>query len=342
MSQAGPKKAEIYLEYMPYIDHAPRRREEMWAQACASDTITVNSWRDIWIRQIRENHKRFGSFGEHGIGKFWASARNLPCVVAGSGPSLVENGALLKDRPAGMPLISALHNFHFFMEHDVPVDYWVTLDAGPVTIEEVSEGGKESADWYWEKTKGQKLFAYVGSPPELLQKWQGEIYFFNCPVPCKDTRAALEELETFHTYVSTGGNVLGASAYIAKAILGANPLIFVGANFSFSYSSKFHGWDSKYDREIGSVMRVKDVYGNSVKTWPSYWNFKNFFDWMAVTIPGLYINCTEGGCFGAYADGNIRDILQMPLEHCMKMYRLVDMTKESCENPATPTEFIVY
>ena len=88
-------------------------------------------------------------------------------MLAGSGPSLVYNGEKLKNR-GDMPLISCLHNFHFFEDRDIKVDFYVTLDAGPITITEVSEGGKHDADWYWERTKDCTLVAFIGTHPDLI------------------------------------------------------------------------------------------------------------------------------------------------------------------------------
>lgn len=334
------KRREILCDYQPYIDRPPVARQSLYGQACSNDQVTVNSWRETWLRNARANKQRFGTFRDRGLGQLWGRYRNLPCIVVGSGPSLKENAATLLDNP-GIPVVSCLHNFHYLEDLGVKVDYYVTLDAGPVTIDEVSEGGDPGTD-YWAKTKGKTLLAYLSTDPGLLEKWQGDIYFYNCPLPDEQMVKDFDEIEVFHTYVSTGGNVLGAAAYIAKAIFGCNPLIFLGADFSFSYLDKFHGWDSKYDKDIGQCIRTVDVFGNSVKTWASYHNFKAWFDWLAMTVPGLYINSTEGGTFGAYPGGNIRDVIQLPLADCLRMYRLVDETKEQCENPEISTRKILF
>jgi hypothetical protein len=152
----------------------------------------------------------------------------------------------------------------------------------------------------------------------------------------------IDKVETFRTFLSTGGNVLGACLYFAKAVLGCQVSIFLGANFSFSYMDKFHGWDSKYDAMLGRYIRTTDVYGNSVKTWASYHNFKAWFDWVAMKVPGIYFNCTEGGTFGAYPGGNIRSVIQMDLKDCLRMFNISDELKEACENPETETKKILF
>lgn len=327
------KQALVYLEYQNYIDASPVPPQALYQQSCSNDAVTVNSWRDIWISQTKANHAVFGPFKDRSLGLLFNKHRHSPIFVLGSGPSLKKNAhQLLKNH--GIPIISCLHNFHFLEDLGVKVDYYVSLDSGPVTIEEISEGGNSEVD-YWAKTKDKKLLCYIGTHPNLLAKWQGDIYFFNCPVPDRMIEEEIDKIERFKVLVSSGGNVLGACTYIAKAFLGCDATIFLGADFSFSYEEKFHGWNSKYDKSLGQYLRVIDVYGNKVKTWQSYANFKAWFDWVAQSVPGEYINCTEGGTFGAYNEGNIRAVKQMDLKHCLERFSICENMRNQCENPET-------
>ncbi len=337
------KKREIICSYQPWIDGPPgQTQQSLYGQACSNDQVTVNSWRPTWLKNYAENSKRFGPFKDKGLGQLFGAFRNKPAVVVGSGPSLRENAAGLKDLDPGIPVVSCLHNFHFMEDSGLRVDFYVSLDAGPVTIEEVTEGGSKTVDEYWAITKDRTLLAYAASDPGLIAKWQGKIYFFNCPLPDKKLMDEMDAIETFNTCISSGGNVLGASLYIAKAVFGCNPIAFLGADFSFSYLDKFHGWDSKYDVNIGSCIRMTDVYGNSVKSWQSYANFKAWFDWVAMTVPGFYVNCTEGGTFGAYPTGNIRAVIQMDLADFIRMYSLCDEVKAQCQDPTTAIKKILF
>lgn len=337
---AGRKQGTVWLEYQPYIDSPSSSPHEHYARAVENDTSTINAWRDIWISQYRANHAVFGPFKDRSIGKLYRKHLHQPAILVGSGPSLKKNAHhLLKKN--GIPIISCLHNFHFLEDLGVDVDYYVTLDAGEITIKEVSEGGSAETD-YWAKTKGKTLLAFAGSHPNLLAKWQGEIYFFNCPIPDPGIEGELAKIEKFRTLVSCGGNVLGACLYIARAFLGCATSIFIGADFSFSYEEKFHAWDSPYDDQLGQVMKVRDVYGIPVKTWRSYDNFKQWFCWVAQKVPGVYINCTEGGTLGAYNEGNLRHIIQMDLEDCLTQYSISDHMKDQAENPETDTTKILF
>lgn len=333
--------AEIPLQLQPYISEAPQAPQSQYAQACSNDKPTIETWRETWIRQFKANHETFGPFADNGIGKIYQSCHGRPAILAGSGPSLAYNGELLKNKGCAV-LVSALHNFHYFEDRDIEVDYYVTLDAGPITVTEVSEGGQHDAAWYWERSKGKTLVAYAGTHPDLLKNWQGKIYFFNCPIPDKDVMAEVDAVEKFNTFLSTGGNVLGAAMYFAKGFLGCAISAFVGADFSFSYQSKFHGWDSSYDAKMGECMRCHDIFGIPVKTWPSYYNFKIWFDWVASNIPGIYINCTEGGCFGAYQTGNILAVKQMELKAFLDMINMSEHMRDQAYNSKNAQKKVLF
>lgn len=340
-----PRKIELVLEYQNYIETPPVKPAQLYGAACSADGITIESWRKIWIDNIKANHKRFGSFKEKSLGQLFNSNQNKPAIIIGSGPSLGYNGGFLKDNK-DILTVSCLHNYHFFDDRDVKIDYFVSLDAGEVVLEEVSEGGKKTEDEYWASTKDKKLCAFIGSHPKLFEKWQGEIYLFNAPVPDQQYAQAVTELEDFNLLVSTGGNVLGACLYIAKGFFGSNPIAFMGADFSFGYNTgkgyKFHSWDSKYDAKLGNVMRGVDCYGNKVLTWQSYFNFKSWFDFVTLQVPGLWVNCTEGGMLGAYPEGNLMSVRQMPLKAFLEMYKMNDILKETSENPAIKENRILF
>ena len=335
------RTAEITLEYQNYIDHAPTPAKQLFGQACENDTGTINAWRKIWEKNIKANHEKYGSFADHSIGKLYGYAHHKPVVIAGSGPSLKVNAKDLEHRK-DVTVVSCLHNFHFMEDIGCPADFYVSLDAGEVVVEEVYEGGSKTEDEYWAMTKNRKLLCYIATSPRLLEKWQGEVYFFNAPVPDEEFTKYTDQIEVFNTYVSNGGNVLGACLYISKAFLGASIIGFIGADFCFSYDKKFHAWNSKYDANLGNVLRVKDVFGNSVSTWRSYNNFKGWFEFVSLTVPGVYYNCSEGGTLGAYLEGNIRSIHQLPLKDFLRQVTMYEEMKEQSVNPKVKEKKLLF
>jgi hypothetical protein len=335
------KTREIICEYQPIIVHQPVNTQQLRSNAVANDSVTIDAFSRKWLKNIGENKKFFGNFKDKSLGNLFGKYLYQPAIVAGSGGSLKFNADKLKDRGT-IPLLSCLHNFHFLEDNGVPADYYVSLDAGEIVLEEVSEGGAKSEDEYWALTKDRTLIAFIGSDPRLFQKWQGQIYLFNAPVPDKDYEDAVDAIEKFHCMVSNGGNVLGACMYIAKAFFGCSATVFVGSDFSFGYDRKFHAWNSKYDAKMGHCIPLVDVYGNKVPSWQSYANFKSWFEWVSVQIPGIYINCSEGGCLGSYPDGNIHTIKQMELEKCLDMFNMSRHMKEQAMDPENAQKKILF
>lgn len=326
------KTLEFDLEYMPIIEALPQTPQQLHQQAASNDKITVDSWRDIWTRNYKTNHENHGPFCDNGIGQLYGDYDLKPCIIAGSGPSLANNIEVLKTK-GNIPLVSCLHNFHYMEDNEIDVDYYVTLDAGKVTIEEISEGGKHPHDYYLERSKSKTLLAFVGTDPDLIASWKGKIYWFNCPIPDDGIKKTFNEIERFDNYISNGGNVLGACLYFAKAYMGANPIAYVGADFAFGYKGNFHPWNSKYDGKIGEHMRYLDCFGLPVKTWPSYHNFKCWFDSICIKCPGEWINCSEGGTLGVYPKGLIKQIRHKPLKEFIDGYKLYRAMEYQAKNP---------
>lgn len=336
------REATVLLEYQDIIPGPPVPVQSLYGQACANDGVTVDSWSKTWVSNIKANRVTTGGdFSTTGVGKLLGLHQNKACILAGSGPSLKVNGHLLKNR-GGLPLISCLHNFHFFEDLGIKPDFYVTLDAGAIVLDEISEGGKLTPEEYWARTEGVPLVAYIGSHPELAKKWRGPIHWYSAALPAGETRKLADEAAGFYTRMGSGGNVLGACLYLAKGFLGCQTVAFVGADFSFDYANKFHGWDSKYDANLGQCLKVTDIYGMKRKTWQSYHNFKAWFDFIACKVPGSYFNCTEGGTLGAYAEGNISQFKYMDLSDFLGMCAMNEHLRAQCETPGVDQETMLF
>ena len=76
------------------------------------------------------------------------------------------------------------------------------------------------------------------------------------------------------------------------------------------------------------------VGSNKRKTWASYLAFKFYQDHMVSTVPGTYINCSEG-LMGAYQEGNIQQFQYMDLKTALMPYRMADKIYIFDKNKAT-------
>jgi len=303
LKEVKSNQAVVTLEYQPLIDVPDVYRHQARHQAASADGLTSDSWDKQWKEQSIENVKNFDPW-KHSIGEVFGKSAYKPCIIAGSGPSLKKNAHLLKkEERGGIQMVSCLHNFAFFEDLGVKPEYYLTLDAGDIILKDLVEGGKEDPEFYWERTKKHTLVAAMVTHPDLLKKWQGKVLFFATGAP--DMHAS-----DFNIVFQTGGNALGACFYMAKAMLGANPLAFVGADFAFDYEKNFYSWKGP-NQEFAGVVPARDVFGQPVYTWQSYKNFADWFIYVALGasgghLPGTYVNCTEGGILGASINGNMR------------------------------------
>lgn len=321
---------DIDLEYQPMIDYPPLTSEQMYAQACTGDKITITTWRETWVKNYKACVERFGDLSKYSYGALHGINRHKPAICLASGPSLKEAIPALKENQEQenpVLVISALHNYALLKDEGIKVDYYLTLDSGDVVIEDATEFGKKDKESYWELSQNDKLIAYAATSPKLFDKWKGEVFLFNCLLPDPDLRKELEDIQPLNVYISSGGNVGGAVMYAAKAIFGSPTIIFCGYDFCFGWDKKFHSMDSKYDNfdgnGIGQTMRAVDCFGVLRHTWASYWNFKMWFDWVTINVPGQWINCSEG-LLGAYREGNIRTMKYCSLSHALEPYRIAD------------------
>jgi Protein of unknown function DUF115 len=316
------------LMYQATLDTPPVTKESLYQQACMGDDPTIKTFKTVWIDHFRKNSAKY-DFNANCVMNDYKKWAYKPVVCAGSGPSLRKNASLLKDRNE-IGLVACLHSFAYLEDLGTPADYYITLDSQEITIGEAVQGGKKDEDYYWNLTKDRTLVAALVTNPKLLEKWQGRVLWFNTIVPDDEYMTAVNKIG-FHMYFNVGGNALGACYYMARAVLGACPIAFIGADFSFSQKKKFHAWDSPYDQQFTGVIPAVDVFGNRCFTWPSYYNFAKWFEFIAMGGQGnnmhMMYNCTEGGILGSYPNGNLRNVQQMSLAeflHCFNQHKTLE------------------
>lgn len=306
----------------------------------ASNLLTLDYFTNQWLRNTKEAKRRFGSFKENGVGKLHGINAGKPAIIIGAGPSLEKNAKELKRAKAqGITTLACLHCYPYLHDLGIDIDYYVAVDAVWSQELVISDGGKLTHEEYLASTKDKTLLAATWIHPLLFESWQGKVLLFNAPQDRGPFDAAVQEIEPFNTNVSCGTTVLGAAFYIAKMIMGSNPICFVGADFAMRADGNQYCWD--YDPKICVNTRDKpkmhvDIYGNAIPTTYGYYYMKHWFDNICIKTPGIYINCTEGGILGSYPEGNIASIQQMKLKDFFKMYRLHHVTKSQCENPEKP------
>lgn len=317
------RNVNIDLIYQPTLAQIPVPPEELQQRAASNDKPTISHWRDTWLSQFKANKEKCGSFYDHSIGQLVGKNKHKAAIVIGSGPSLkLTLDDLRANAKMRTPLltISCLHNFGYFQDEGIAVDYYLTLDAGAIVEKDVFEGRKEAPEFYWERSKGKTLLAYAATSPKLLELWQGEVLFFNTTLPDPGLQAEIDAVEKFQHCISSGGNALGACMYAAKAIMGSQTIVFVGADFCFDYDNTFHSYKTHYD-DVGHFVVHPDCFGVPRKTWQSYLNFKFWLDRISLTVPGVWVNASFG-CLGAYLGGNLGSFIYKTLGEWLTQYEI--------------------
>lgn len=317
------RNISIDLIYQPTISQIPFSPDELMQKSASNDKATILHWKDIWTQQYAANKVHFESFYHHSIGELVGKNLHKSAIVIGSGPSLKQSlDGLRANAKMRHPIttISCLHNFGYLIDEGIEADYYLTLDAGSIVINDVFEGRKHAPEYYWEKTKEKTLLAYAATDPNLLQLWQGKILFFNTFIPDPQVSSVLDNIENFSHCISSGGNALGACMYVAKVVMGSQTIIYVGADYCFDYDNTFHSYKTHYD-DVGQFVLHPDVFGIPRKTWLSYLNFKFWLDRVSMVIPGVWVNASFG-CLGAYLGGNIPSFIYQPLDQWLVQYEM--------------------
>ena len=71
------RKAEILLEYANAIPQPPISPKQMHQRACSNDGVTIDAWRDIWIKNVKANAENY-DFTAKGIGHLFGQFSHLP------------------------------------------------------------------------------------------------------------------------------------------------------------------------------------------------------------------------------------------------------------------------
>ncbi len=302
----------------------------------AMNAATLDYWGETWLANTRANKERFGHFAGASMGKLWGVLKNQPAIVVGAGPSLRKNVHELKRaKEQGIKILACLHSFSFLIDNGIEPDYFVSIDAAPEVVDLITRGGKMPPSCYLELSRKFTLLAATISHPKLFDEWKGNVLFGHCLSGSLEFDNKSKEIESFNMNLSTGGNVLGACFYIAKSIMGANPIVFVGADMAYAPDGEFYAAGHTYDYEhfdAGDVV-AKDIHGTDVRTHRAFFNFKTWFDSICRRVPGIYINATEGGILGAYEQGNLACYQYMSLQKVLHMYRIHELTVMQCEEP---------
>lgn len=345
------KQEQIALFYQalhrrPLIEVEQEKGEnEFWENNFKdSNEITLYSWRNDWLKNLKANKEHFGYFHrDNSVKIFFNELINDAIILVGAGPSLEGNiGYLTLAKEKGIKIMASHHALMYLAEIGVKPDYVCVLDAGAMWDEYFAFDKLDCSD--------VPLLADMVCNAEQLKKWKGPVKFFRSAIPdaavvgkfIKMEMDRVVKMERSGSVIEVGGHVMGAMMSLAKGILNANTIIFTGADYCFSPQNKFYPFDHKIDKEVdgkyfdkpGELLpappqaqgQIMDIFGNVVYSTNAYLGFKNVLD-QGIKLNKAtslsqggdldFINACEGGALGALNGGNSRWMTYLRLEEAI-------------------------
>jgi hypothetical protein len=270
-----------------------------------------------WVDNFKDNLPNIN--GGYGISSLISSLDSVPVIIIGSGPTLDKNIEQLQGLENKAMLICAASALAALQIAGIRPHFALMSDSW--------SGNTRSLDGVNIPEYNFVLDTFVH--PEIVERLKPakRIYWYNSPAisGCEFT-GILSQWTGAIGNMASGGCGATACWSFATTICGCNPDILVGLPEAY-YDSEKHYSDAVmathavtiYDTTVEQVM---DNYGNPCYTNKAYKSFKLWFEDAFLRIPGVHINCSEGGI--------IREgCLVMSLEECKKRFLNTEYDIES-------------
>jgi len=142
--------------------------------------------------------------------------------------------------------------------------------------------------------------------PRVLDLWEGNVVFYNKHAPDIPVLVEIGRRVPHLGVLTPGGTVLSVGYDLAFQS-GANPIIFVGQDLSYSEKNVYtrdsaggeQSLESTLERQRENIVYGRDINGRNLPTLKSMLVSKQWFDWAFTTWerdnPPDVINCSEAG-----------------------------------------------
>lgn len=210
-----------------------------------------------------------------------------PMLVIGAGPSLEKNLGLIDPNLYNIAACDKV--CPRLAKMGITPDLIFALNSEPTDVVKWIEPFNESL---------AELVVPCGVHPDTYSEWEGAIQFINAV-----TSTGLHHRvshETGRMPVSIGSNV-GTFAYTMCAHWGADPIAYIGMDFSFlTRSEVMSKYDAvEYDPKAYNIVEMTDINGDIRYLDLGWFDMAEAFqervramlDWYGTTT----VNCTEGG-----------------------------------------------
>lgn len=272
-------------------------------------TNTINYRIKHWVDNFKANLPAIHA--GHGIASLNATLTDVPCIIVGSGPTLDRNINQLRDLESRACIISCDSATKALLEHGIRPHLVLVTDSKP-RVASFFEGVDTSA-----------LNFIVDSfvHPDTVAALQGRKYWYNTlPVEACPFTAALSQWTGFVGNLGTGGCVATSAWFLAtnrELGLCCDPNVLVGLPEGFYDPASMYAQvvTKTVETEPYTTQPIEtvDIFGKVCYTYPALQSFAFWFQNAFLMMPGIHINCSEGGILR-------ENILNMPLQYCAERY----------------------
>lgn len=237
---------------------------------------------EIWEQNYVRNKSRIKSSRQEP-----PEVNGDPLLVIGAGPSLEKNLGLIDPNLYNIAACDKV--CPRLAKLGITPDLIFALNSEPTNVEKWIEPFNDSL---------AELVVPCGVHPDTYSKWNGAIRFINAV-----TSTGLHHRVSHETGlmpVSIGSNV-GTFAYTMCGHWGANPIAYIGLDFSFLTRNEIMlRYDAEeYDPKAYNVLEMTDINGDIRFLDLGWFDMAEAFqervramqDWYGTTT----VNCTEGG-----------------------------------------------
>lgn len=271
-------------EIIKYI----REKRDSYSFKLGNDANDTLYGFDNRIKNIEQYSEELGL--KDFIDRAYLQYKKKPAVIVSSGPSLDKNVHLLREYQDKVLIFSCDGSYTTLIKNGIIPHFIGSVERVKITYDAFYEGRNFDSSVI--------LLAPAVVRPEIPRKFQGRMLSF-----FKDKDAYGVYFDNL-LYNQKGCIWCGSSVahllYNAAKVMGADPIILIGQDLSYTMEGISHADDSEV-KEIHDISNVSVwLKGNFDKLVPSDYLWEKFlleFIEIISENPGKTINATEGGAF---------------------------------------------
>jgi len=273
---------------------------------------TIAYRQKAWVDNFKDNVENRVK-GQYGVISLLNTLKGIPCIIVGSGPTLDYNIHLLKELQDKACIIACDSATKALLDYGIHPHLILSTD---------SKGAVAEFFRGMDLSKFNFILDTFCHPDtsQLLIDEGAKIYWYNTlPVESCSFSEVLNQWTGYIGNLGTGGCVATTIWSLAVQHLGCDPTILVGlAEAYYDKAQQYAQCVIKHNKSHIDVyesepMSVKDIYGRDCYTQPGFDSFRAWFEDAFLWVPGIFINCSEGGILS-------RNILNMRLKDVADRY----------------------